>query len=335
MTKFAQKLKTFYTFIIVFIKKQRSRLFPLSIIAFLLFLFPSPNVYYSMSQNEENSKTIPNIDLPKPPPYPLNKTNIYPDVLTAEGVIVMDIPSGVIVYSKNPDSRLSPASTTKIMTALIGLDRFELEDVLTVKSVEKNGSTMGLLKDEKITFESLLYGILVASANDAATTIAENYNGGVSAFIEAMNQKASDLKLYNTHFTNPIGFDNPNHYTSAKDLAKLTGVALKDKTLSKIVGTRAITVSDVNYLYFHDLRNVNELLGEVPGMAGVKTGYTQNASECLVSLVKRGENEVLTVVLRSNDRFAETANLIAWFFENYKWVDVLEYQNSIQEKTDQ
>ena len=178
---------------------------------------------------------------------------------------------------------------------------------------------MGLVKGEKITFESLLYGLLVSSANDAAIVLAENYPGGQKTFVERMNQKARLLKLNNTHFTNPTGFDDANHYTSAFDLARLAQYMLKDKTLSKIVATRAITVSDTSYTYFHDLKNVNQLLGDIPGVAGVKTGYTENAEECVVTLVKRGDHEILTVVLRSADRFRETGELISWVFQNYNW----------------
>ncbi len=311
-----------------FVKKYYRLLLKLFLVAFLLLLFPSTNIYSTnLTSNSVESAKKP-IDLPAPPLYPVNIGNIYPDYLTAEGVTIEDLHSGVILYSKNPDSQLSPASTTKIATALVALDHYSLDDVLTVKTVEHTKNVMGLVPDEKITFESLLYGLLVDSANDAAYTIAENYTGGVDSFVGAMNKKAQDLHLNNTHFTNPIGFDDANHYTTASDLTKLASVALRNKTISKIVGTRAITVSDVSFTYFHDLRNVNQLLGEIPGVAGVKTGYTENAAECLVTLVRRDNNEVLTVVLRSSDRFKETANLISWVFQNYKWVDIKKLQNN-------
>lgn len=311
------------------ISKQKLRLFRILLIAFLLFLFPSPNIYY-LNMNFEKTQETKVLDLPPPPLYPVNISNSYPSFLTAEGIVVIDLRSGVILYSKNPDAKLSPASTTKLMTALVGINHYGLDDVLTVKTVETTRNVMGLVSGEKLTFESLLYGLLVESANDAAVTIAENYPGGKDAFIQTMNRKADSLHLTNTHFANPIGFDDPNQYTTASDLGKLATVALRDKTISKIVATRSITVSDINYIYFHELKNVNQLLGEIPGVAGVKTGYTQNAAECLVTLVRRDNNEILTVVLRSSDRFKETAYLISWVFQNFKWVNIVDYQKTIQ-----
>ena len=180
---------------------------------------------------------------------------------------------------------------------------------------------MDLVEGEKITVENLLYGVLVHSANDAAYTLAENYPGGFSEFIKAMNQKAKELNLENTHFVNPAGFDDNKQYTTAKDLARLSIFALENPLIAKMVGTVAITVSDVDYRYFHALTNVNELLGKVSGVAGVKTGWTKNAKENLINLTKKNGHEVLTVVLGSEERFAETEILTNWIFKNYEWKD--------------
>ena len=329
MKKQTAAIKKFTALVLKTLKVHKFRFFRIALVALLLFLFPSPNIYYSFGMLDENPSAKSEINLPPAPKYPINFTNFYPQYLTAEGIVVLDVPSGIILYSKNSENRLSPASTTKIATALVAFDSYKLDDILEVKTIEGNGSSMGLVKGEKITFESLLYGLLVASANDAAVTLAENYPGGPDAFVGAMNKKVRFLKLHNTHFTNPTGFDYPGHYTSAQDLARLATVMLKDKTLAKIVATRAITVSDTSYTYFHDLKNVNQLLGDIPGVAGVKTGYTENAEECVVTLVKRDDHEVLTVVLRSEDRFRETNDLISWVFQNYKWVDIADYDKSI------
>ncbi|MBI4067634.1 D-alanyl-D-alanine carboxypeptidase [Candidatus Gottesmanbacteria bacterium] len=311
------------------LKRQPTRIAKIFILAFILFLFPAPYTYQGdLKQLPKSKKT--GLPLPPPPLFPINYTGIYPQYLTAEGVVVIDMHSGVILYNKNPHSRLSPASTTKIATALVALDHFKLDDILTVRNIEYTRNIMGLVPQERITFESLLYGLLIYSANDAALTIAENYPGGVPAFVVAMNKKALSLDLPNTHFANPIGFDDPEQYISARDLAKLAQVSLKNKTISKMVGIRSITVSDVDYQYFHELRNVNQLLGQIAGVAGIKTGFTQNAAECLVSYVKRKDNEIIMVVLRSSDRFKETEELISWVFQNFKWVDIVEYQKSIQ-----
>lgn len=290
--------------------------------AFILFLFPSPNIYFQPRASDSNDAF--QIDLPDAPPIPVNVTDaVVPDI-TAQGVLIIDLPSDMILYQKNASDRFHPASTTKIITALVALDYYQLDDVLSVNRVEAEGRTMKLVSGEKLTFESLLYGALVHSANDAAATIAENYPGGVTKFVEAMNEKAKVIHLDNTHFTNPIGFDDNQMVTTPADLAKLARVALSNKLIAKIVGTKTITVSDISYTYFHPLTNVNELLGKIAGVAGVKTGYTENGGEILVSEVKKNERSVLFVILKSQDRFKETEAMIDWVFNNFRWKPISE-----------
>lgn len=190
-----------------------------------------------------------------------------------------------------------------------------------IPAPSKSGGSLPVwLTGEKLTVESLLYGALVHSANDAAYALAESYPSGVEKFVEVMNNKARELGLSDTHFTNPVGFDDVTHYTTAVDLAKQAQAALSNKTFAKIVGTKSITVSDVTFTYFHELKNVNELLGKVAGVTGVKTGYTQNAGEVLVTEVKKNGQSVIFVVLKSADRFGDTTKLIDWVFNNYTWV---------------
>ena len=291
------------------------------IFASLLTLIPAARIFNIPQKAPLPIKTY-DLALPPPPPFPENISNTPAPFVSAEAVLLSDVPSGVILYQKNADVRLSPASTTKIITAITALDHFKLDDVLTVQDTDPNEATMGLIRGEKLTLESLLYGLLVKSANDSALAIAQNYPGGVPKFVEAMNQKAASLGLVDTHFTNPMGFDDTNHYTTAYELSKITRLALKDPIIAKIVATRSITVSDTSYTYFHELRNVNQLLGGIPGVAGVKTGFTENAAECLVTLVKRNGHEIITVVLGSKDRFSDTASLISWAYQNHTWVDI-------------
>ncbi|KKR33423.1 MAG: hypothetical protein UT63_C0017G0014 [Candidatus Gottesmanbacteria bacterium GW2011_GWC2_39_8] len=303
--------------------KYYQRILGFGLLAFLFLLLPSGNIYYNPPvPGVPISSDIP-LSLPSPPPYPVNITGLSPEPLTSEGVVVVDLPSGGVIYQKNSDTRLAPASTTKIMTALVSLDKYALDDVVTVKTVVTEGSTMGLVRGEKITVESLLYGALVQSANDAAYALAENYPGGVQKFVEAMNEKLKELHLKSTHFANPMGFEDKNHYTTPYDLAHIAAFALKNKTFAKIVGVPQITVSDVNYTTFHNLKNVNQLLGRVSGVYGVKSGYTEEAGECLVTVVKRGDREILIVLLRSSDRFGETERIINWVFDNYRWENIL------------
>ncbi len=291
-------------------------------IAFILFLFPAPNVYFRTLSSDSSERMDSDIKLPDPPQIPVSISGQKPPDLTAEGIMIIDLPSNITLYEKHANNRFNPASTTKIITALVALDHYQLDDVLTVGSVETEGRTMKLVQGEKLTFESLLYGALLHSANDAAYTIAENYPGEVTNFVRAMNQKAITLNLKNTHFGNPIGFDDELTYTTPVELTKIAKAALSNKTLTKIVGTKSITVSDVDYANFHALTSVNELLGKIAGVAGVKTGYTENGGEILVSEIKKNGHSVLMVVLKSQDRFKETTVLIDWIFNNFVWKNI-------------
>lgn len=298
--------------------KKIAKLLKWFLVFFLLIIFPYPNPYFFPVKETKGLNFPEDIVLPSPPPVPVQINKTIPEV-SAEGVLIKDLSSGILLYSKNENIRYQPASTTKIMTALVSMDQFKPEEILTVKKVMQEGRVMGLLTNERISVESLIYGILVHSANDAAFTLAENFPGGIDKFVEKMNEKGKELGLDNTHFTNPAGFDDDEHYTNASDLAKLAQIALSKKYFAKIVGTRSITVSDVDYTYFHELKNVNELLGRIPGVAGVKTGFTQTAGEILVTEVKKNGQSVLFVLLKSRDRFGETRTLIDWVFNNFVW----------------
>lgn len=247
-----------------------------------------------------------------------------PPFLTAKAAVVMDVASEAILFSKDEKTQLWPASTTKVMTALVVLDSYNLEDIVEIKSPISDGSRMGLIEGEKITVENLLYGLLIQSANDAAYALASYHVNGAGEFVGLMNQKATEIGLENTHFIDPAGFDNQKQFTTASDLAKLALVAMKNRTIAKMVGIPQITVSDTDYIHFHKLRTVNQLLGSVPGVAGIKTGQTENAKENLINLTKRDGKEILTVILGSDDRFGETKTLTFWSFDNFEWPVLVE-----------
>jgi D-alanyl-D-alanine carboxypeptidase (penicillin-binding protein 5/6) len=134
-----------------------------------------------------------------------------------------------------------------------------------------------------------------------------------------MNAKAKALHLTHSTFTNPVGYDDPNHKMTPLDLAILGEAALNNKTIAKMVGIPEITISDMTHTYFHQLKNVNELLGKIPGVGGIKTGWTEEAGENLITLVERNGHRVITIVLHSQDRFGDTSKLIDWVFGNYQW----------------
>lgn len=242
-------------------------------------------------------------------------------VLSAEGVYVVDLASFTPLLEKNSRRRFLPASTTKIITALVVSDSYAADTVLTVKRVIDEGQTMELVKGEQMTLENLLYGLLVHSANDAAYVLADNYPTGYDGFITAMNQKAQQLGMRDSSFANPAGLDDRRQQTSPYDLALAGRKLLTNPELKKIVSIKNITVSDVDFTRFHRLANINKLLGEVPGIGGLKTGYTEEAGENLVTLYKKNGHQFLIVILKSQDRFEDTKQLIAWLENNVRYLD--------------
>lgn len=301
-------------------KKSWDKILFLVILAVFFLFYPGQNIY-TLTQ-------VPDVPLvrelpfvvPTPAPYPINVTGVYPgSEISAYGVVVQDVDSAVFLYKRNENEPLPPASTTKILTALVALDAYSLDDILTVKTATNDGQIIGLISGERLTAENLLYGMLIASGNDAAWTLAENYPGGVEKFVVAMNKKAKELHLNNSFFVNPVGYDDPNQKMTALDLVRLAAVALSNKTVAKMVAIPEITISDVTHTYFYPLKNINQLLGKIPGVGGIKTGWTEEAGENLVTIVERDGHRVIIAMLHSRDRFGETAKLIDWTFNSYRW----------------
>ena len=249
-------------------------------------------------------------------PIPYLKLPYYPEV-TAEGIYLVDLLSFTPVFSRNENLKLFPASTTKILTALVAYDVYKPDQVITVKKTITDGQLMRLVVGEKITVENILYGMLVYSGNDAAYVLADNY--GYDKFVNLINKKAQTLGMKNSHFSNPNGLDSGSQFSTAFDLSLAARELLKNPYLSKIVSTKEITISDVDFKYFHQLNNVNKLLGEIQGLGGLKTGYTENAGENLVSFYKKSGHQFVIVILKSLDRFNDTRNIIKWIEENVEY----------------
>jgi D-alanyl-D-alanine carboxypeptidase len=243
-------------------------------------------------------------------------------IVSAQAALVVDLDSGVSLYEKDADKKLLPASTTKIVTALVAMEYYPLDKVITVGNIKVDGQKMNLLSGEKISVNDLLYGLLVYSANDAAEVLAQNYLGGRNGFIYAMNQKAKELYLDNSYFSNPAGLDGNGHYSTARDLVRVSWVAMKNPLFSKIVGTKEKTVTSQDGKIVHKLTNINKLLNEEEGILGVKTGWTEEARENLVTYVDRNNRKIMIAILGSQDRFGETKELIDWVFDNYEWKKV-------------
>lgn len=240
-------------------------------------------------------------------------------ILSAEGSYIVDKNSFTPIFERNSTKRLYPASTTKIITALVAYDVYDLNKIITISKIPDEGQMMGLVPGERISVEYLLYGTLIHSGNDAAYALAYEY--GYDKFIDLMNKKAQELNMKDTHFENPVGYDSDSQYTTAFDLALSAREILDNKYLSKIVSIKEITISDSDFKYFHALSNINKLLGEVSGIGGVKTGYTEEAGENLVSFYKHGDNkEYIIVIMKSEDRFQDSLNTIDWINTNIEYV---------------
>jgi D-alanyl-D-alanine carboxypeptidase (penicillin-binding protein 5/6) len=196
------------------------------------------------------------------------------------------------------------------MTALVSLSYFHPTDVLTIKSmIDSEGSGLNFSPGEQVTYEHLLQAALIYSANDAAVAIAQNYPGGQTAFVGAMNKKAHDLHLWNTHFGDPDGLDDMQDYTTAKELVSLAAITMQNPLFRTIVGTKATTFTSVNGKNSYTITNRNVLLG-MDGITGIKTGYTDEAGEVLATSVEKDGHTFYIIVMQSLDRFADTVALL-------------------------
>lgn len=301
--------------------KNKNRFLYLVILAFI-FISTSALAVSGQIQDVIKNLSVAQFSQKKFPQNPVLAADSSFPVLSAQGALAVDLDSGVSLYEKNPDTKLLPASTTKIITALVALDSYRLDQVITVGKVNVDGQKMGLFQGEQLTFENLLYGLLVYSANDAAEALAGSFPGGYDAFISVMNAKAVDLSMTNSHFDNPVGLDTDDQHSTAKDLVRASEVAMRIPEFAKIVGTKSVSFTDVTGKVKYNLKNINLLLGTVPGVLGVKTGWTENARENLVTYIERDGHRVMIAVLGSQDRFGETKELIDWIFASYKWQEV-------------
>ena len=234
--------------------------------------------------------------------------------VTAPAAILAGGDTDQPLAEKNAHERLAMASTTKIMTALLVLERANLHDAVTVSPTALvGGSSMGLQAGEVVTVEDLLWGLLLQSGNDAAVALAEHVAGSEADFVTLMNERAVQLGLVDTHFANPHGLDAPEHASSAYDLWLLAEATMKFPMFQEIVASRSHVAAG------RTLLNINELLDRYPGADGVKTGTTQAAGQSLVASVTRGGHRSLAVVLGSQDRYADAEAIFDHYFSNYRW----------------
>ena len=227
---------------------------------------------------------------------------------SASAAVLMDADTGQVLYDQNGGRRMLIASTTKIMTALVALERASPTDVITVKQKHMTeGSSMYLRPGERVTVEELLYGLLLCSGNDAAEALADGC-GGTASFVRRMNGLAGELGMEDTSFENPSGLDGQAHYSTARDMARLAAYAAGNHTFVRLCSTRSVTIGG------RTMTNHNRLLRAVPGCIGMKTGYTRAAGRTLVSAAERDGRRLVAVTLQDGNDWADHAALYDWGF---------------------
>ncbi len=256
----------------------------------------------------------------------VNTAFAAPPELAGEAGVVMDAGNGQILYQKNAGKKLYPASTTKILTAVIALEQSDLDEMVTVteNAVGVEGTAIGLQKDEKLPMRSLMYALLLNSANDAAVAIAEHISGSVEEFASLMNKKASELGAKDSHFVNPHGLTEAHHKTTARDLAVIARYAMQNDKFREIVATlnkeikRGVPEEKEPQIWTY---NHNRLLTTYSGATGIKTGYTSAAELCIVGAAKRDERELIAVVLKSptqNTLYSDVSALLDYGFDEFE-----------------
>lgn len=246
--------------------------------------------------------------------------------LSAETAVLIDAVSGRVLYDKRKDAHMYPASTTKIMTALLVLETTDPDESVEVSqnAASQEGSSIYLKAGEKIGIKELLYGMMLRSGNDAAVAAAEAAGGSTEQFAAMMNERAASLGLENTHFVNTSGLQDENHYSSAYDLAMIAREALKNDVFREIAGTRTYQAEREgvdSYKYFY---NKNKTVFQYEGATGVKIGYTEAAGRCLVASAKRNGTELIAVVLNDHDWFEDAYRLLDYGFGNFETVRIAE-----------
>ena len=267
-----------------------------------------------------------------------NNTNSGPDI-NAESALLIDNKTNKVLYSKDMNRKMFPASTTKILTAILVLENHSLDEKVTasynaVMTIPSGYSTASIQIDEVITVEQLLELLLVHSANDAANVLAEYTGGSIDSFVAMMNTKINELGLSDTHFTNPYGLQDNNHYTTAHDLAIIMQYCLKNDDFRKIAGQASCAIPSTNKSEPRKYSSTNELLiagnsNYYPNLIAGKTGYTSEAGECLVSAAYNDNLELVGVILNSNNRFKDTRSLYNYGYTNFSIKNIVNEKDII------
>lgn len=310
---------------------MKQRIFAFFIIAITLFstISPSANALAAQKNNSSKASNTTSASWPDGP-------NVY-----AEGAIVMEASTGLVLYEKNAQKAYYPASITKIMTALLAIENSSMGEIVTfsknaIYDVDLDSSRIGIDVGEQLTMQQCLYAILLESANEVTYAVAEHVAGSIPAFAKMMNDRAKSLGCVNTNFMNPHGLQDENHYTTPYDMALITREAMKNPTFRKIFNTRTYQIpptniqSETRYLKNHH----RFVLGQdyhYDDCNGGKTGYTSVAKYTLVSVAKRGDLELICVVMRddSNEhQYTDTKKLFDYGFDNFSIYPINDLESS-------
>ncbi len=239
--------------------------------------------------------------------------------VSAKSAVVIEAATGRILYQKNAHEKMPMASTTKIMTAIVAIENGNLNDTVVVgpNASGIEGSSIWLSVGEKMTLSDMLFGLMLASGNDAAVAIAEHVGGSLDAFVELMNQKAQEIGAYNSHFANPNGLPADNHYTTAYDLALISAHAMQNVMFQEVVKTQYKTLPWEGHEWNRVVKNKNKILWNYEGGNGVKTGFTEAAGRCLSAAAQREGMQLVSVVLSAPDMFNDCMTLMDYGFNNY------------------
>ena len=247
---------------------------------------------------------------------PRRTVQAWPQSISAQFAVLVDGDSGEILWGRNAHGEVAPASLTKIVTSLVALDRARLTDRVNVQVDSRTmyeSTVMGVTPGQNLSMETLLFGLMLPSGNDAALAIAQHVAGSESAFAELMNARAAQLGLVNSHFVNAHGLDAPGHYSSPFDLATLARVGMRNPSFARLASARRYEAEG------YTLVNLNRLLGTYPKADGVKIGYTDAAGRAIVGSATDNGHRVFVVLIRSWNPTAEAQALLEWAFKGFAW----------------
>lgn len=302
----------------------------LGLVALLVLSPVAPGV---LAPSPESSDNAPTLATNFTAPWPIKQPGAVAPIIEAKSALLVDLPSGSVLFSKNPEARLPIASLTKLMTALLAVEHTQADEVVTIPELQfgSEESLMGLRTGDQLHVEDLLAGALIVSGNDAATLLAQKAGGSTERFVGLMNERAVALGLTDTHFDNPTGYGAGENISSARDLVTLSRVAMEQVRIRNLVGLKELKVTALNLPVptsdnpnptkpnEYDLHTTDQLLGSYLPIAGLKTGTSDTAGQSLISELATADRKLLAIVLNSPSRFQENKSMLDWALRAYRW----------------